>query len=79
MKPRLRFEVVALPTADAEQQFDACLDMLADALADRLIARARASIAAELGVDEDRIDRETARQKPLIEPGLGLPDLGEAS
>lgn len=79
MKPRLRFEVVALPTADAEQQFDACLDMLADALADRLIARARASIAAEIGVEEARIDREAGRRERLLEPAFTLPDLGEAS
>ncbi len=79
MKPRLRIEVVPLPTPNAQRELDACLDVLADALADRLIAQARADIAQELGVDEARIDREAGREAHGAREALGLSGFGEAS
>lgn|GEM_PF-3901624 len=78
MKPRLRIEVVPLPTPDAQRELDACLDVLADALADRLIARARASIAAELGIDEAAIDREAGHVEHGPQAALALAGFGDA-
>lgn len=40
---------------------DAAMDVLADAYADLLIHRARADVAAELGIDERALDREHGR------------------
>lgn len=61
MKPRLQVEVIPVPTADYERLVDEALDALADALAEQFIAKARAQVAAELGVDPDDIDRERGR------------------
>lgn len=79
MKPRLRIEVVPVSTEDAQRALEGFLNVLADALAERLIAKARAEIAAELGVDEAGIDRESSRA--AREAGLthGLTGFGEAS
>lgn len=78
MKPKLRIEVVPFPTANAQRDLDACLDVLADALADRLIAKARAAVAAELGLDEERIDREAGRAAREASDVLSLARIGEA-
>ena len=79
VKPRLRIEVVPVPTEDAHRALEGCLNVLADALAERLIAKARAAVAAELGVGEDGIDREASRA--AREAGLthGLTGFGETS
>ena len=79
MKPKLRIEVVPFPTANAQRDLDACLDVLADALADRLIAKARAAVAAELGLDEARIDREAGRAAHEAKDVLSLARFEEAS
>lgn len=79
MKPRLRIEVVPVPSEDAHRAQQGFLNVLADALAERLIAKARAEIAAELGVDESRIDREASRAAREAELTVGLTRIGEAS
>jgi hypothetical protein len=79
VKQRLRIEVVPAPTPDAQRELDACLDVLAEALADRLIDQARAAIAQELGVDEARIDREAGREAHGAREALGFAGFGEAS
>ena len=59
--PALRVIVRPIETEDATGCWDEALDAFAEAIADRLIAKARAEVAAELGVDEKRIDRERGR------------------
>ena len=59
--PVLRVIVRPIETEDAQRLWDEAIDAFAEALADRLIAKARAQIAAELGVDEATIDRERGR------------------
>lgn len=54
----LTIRVVHVPDPDAAATFDRVLDLLADALADLAIAEARAEVAARLGVDPERINRE---------------------
>ncbi len=54
-------QIVTEPAADAEREVAMALDALADALADRLIARARHEVAVERGVAEEEIDREHER------------------
>ena len=79
MKSRLQFKVVPVPISaeEARRAEQGFLNVLADALADRLIAKARAEIAAELGVDEDSIDCE--RDRDARELGLtdGLTGFGD--
>lgn len=59
--PALRVIVGPIETEDATRLWDEAIDAFAEALADRFIARARAQVAAELGVEEGRIDRERDR------------------
>jgi hypothetical protein len=59
--PALRVIVSPIETEDAERLWAEAIDAFAEALADRFIAKARAEVAAELGVDEARIDRERGR------------------
>ena len=59
--PALRVIVRPIETEDAARLWDEAIDAFAEALADRAIARARAEVAAELGVDEAHIDRERGR------------------
>lgn len=63
--PRLRVLVKPIPTEDALRAEDEALDAFAEAMADRLIANARAEVAAELGLDPDAIDRERDRVSPF--------------
>ena len=61
MKPRLQIRVVRRPHPNAEREIDQALDVIAEAIADRLIARARRDVARERGVAEEAIDREHER------------------
>ena len=70
--PRLRVVVKPIPTEDAQRAWEEALDAFAEAMADRLIANARAEVAAELGVDADAIDRERDRVSPFASNGGGL-------
>jgi len=68
---------VLRPDDTAAVAADRALDLLAGALADLLIAEARAEVAAELGLDEAAIDRERGRaakppRSPLAAP-FGAP------
>lgn len=58
MKTKLRVQIVPLPTPSAAAELDAALDLLADAIAERCIVRARAEVAAELGVPVESLGRE---------------------
>jgi hypothetical protein len=58
---QLRAETIARFHPAAARELSAALDLLADALADRCIDRARREVAAELGLDERAIDRERGR------------------
>lgn len=55
MKGRLPIEITTSPSAKVEQDFSKMLNTLAEALADRFIAQARAEVAKKLGVDEGRL------------------------
>ena len=79
VKPKLRIKVVPVPTEDAHRAHAGFLNVLADALAERLVARARAAVAAELGVDEAGIDREASRDAREAGLTLGLTGFGELS
>lgn len=57
----LQTYAVLRPDPQAAEAADQALDLLAGALADLLIADARAEVAAELGVAESSIDRERGR------------------
>lgn len=59
--PKLRVRVEPIESADAERLWAEAIDAFAEALADLFIADARAAVAAELGVEETRIDRERGR------------------
>ena len=52
----LNTQVVKMPDAEARVRYDACLDLLAEALADHFITRARREVAAELGVTEAELE-----------------------
>ena len=61
----LKVRVLPIPTEDALRAWDEALDAFAEAMADRLIANARAEVAAELGLDPDAIDLERDRVSPF--------------
>ena len=52
---------VQRPDEEAVEAADLALDLLASALADLLIAEARAEVASELGVSPGSIDREQGK------------------
>jgi hypothetical protein len=52
----LNTQVVRKPDPEARVRMDACLDLLAEALADHFIQRARREVAAELGVTEAELE-----------------------
>jgi hypothetical protein len=66
-------QIVLEPAQDAEREVAMALDALADALADRLIARARSEVAIERGVAEEDIDRENER---VLEAARAITPLG---
>ncbi|MCB9765599.1 MAG: hypothetical protein H6739_37845 [Alphaproteobacteria bacterium] len=74
MKPRLIPRLRPCPTADAEADHAAALDLLAGAIADLLVREARADAAARLGVDAARLDHEAAEA-----PRVSLDAMMEAS
>ena len=57
-KPNLEIEVVYVPGPDYEEHLNGALDVLADALAERLIAKARQQVADELGVRPEELVRD---------------------
>ena len=79
MKKKLTIEVVPVPTEEAHQAMEGMLGVLADALAERLIARARAAVARELGVEASELERETHRDAPDVGLDFGLSAFMEAS
>lgn len=77
MKPKLRVEVTARPHKDAEREYSAALDLIADLIAERCIARARRELAAEMGVDERSIDHERGRSAGDVDVDLPLATGGD--
>jgi hypothetical protein len=57
-RPALTIRAIPVPREGAERSFHAAIDILAEALAQQIIADARAEVAARLGVAPDAIDRE---------------------
>lgn len=57
-RTKLSARVVLVPHPDADAHRKAAIQLLARALADKVIAEARESLAAELGVSASSIDRE---------------------
>jgi len=86
VKVTLRPVIVLEPDPDAHRAWDRALDLLADAIAEQLIAEARAEVARELGLDQSALERERehrrARQGPggvgesLVDNLLGDKDVG---
>lgn len=68
----LKVRLQPIPTEDALRAEDEALDAFAEAMADRLIAIARAEVAAELGLDPDAIDRERDRVSPFAAESSSL-------
>lgn len=66
MRKQLRVEIVGVPCPDYQRRKQECIRLIADVLADQLIAKARAEVAAELGLTEDAIDRERHRDLPTL-------------
>lgn len=60
-RPQLTARIVLVPHAQAEEHRRAAVQLLARALADKVITDARAEVAARLGVSPDSIDRERGR------------------
>ena len=56
MKPRLRLRVERRPCEDTPALEAEAADLLAAALAELFVSRARASVAAELGLDDVELD-----------------------
>ncbi|MCK6527688.1 hypothetical protein L6R50_09030 [Myxococcota bacterium] len=61
MRSSLRAEVRFVARPEAAADADAALDLLADALAEQIIAAARAEVAEERDVPEETIDLEHRR------------------
>jgi hypothetical protein len=73
---RMQIEVIRTPHPDAEREAATALDFLAEALADRLIDRARQEVARMRGVSEKDIDREHER---VAEAARALSTMGVGS
>ncbi len=57
-RPQLTARIVLVPHPLADEHRRAALQLLGRALADQVIATARAEVAARLGVSPETIDRE---------------------
>ena len=57
-QPNLKIEVVYVPDPDYDEHLNGALSVLADALAERLIAKARQQVADELGLHPEQLMRE---------------------
>ncbi|MEQ1566324.1 MAG: hypothetical protein ABMA64_11850, partial [Myxococcota bacterium] len=57
-KQPLRVEVIHVPREHALRSWDSALDLLADAFAQRILDKARAEAAAELGLTPDQVAPE---------------------
>ena len=66
-KPNLEIEVVYVPDPDYEEHLNGALNVLADALAERLIAKARQQVADELGVRPEQLGRAQTQRIDLEE------------
>ena len=77
VKPEWKVQLVPIPRAEATRAFDQILDLLADALAEQLIADARAEVAVKLGKDPRSIDREHSRETSRAVADCGLSAFGE--
>ncbi len=77
-KSRLTFRAIPVPREDAERRFRHACALLAEGLADLFIAEARAEVAADLGVDPERIDREDGRLSEEVERLAAAPGLARA-
>lgn len=72
-KQPLRVEVVHVPREHALRSWDSALDLLADAFAQRILDKARAEAAAELGLTPDEVAPEPDRTAELARAhGLAL-------
>ena len=54
----LSIRLVPVPREEAERNLREAVELLADALADQILAEARAEVAAELGRAPAQLDRE---------------------
>ena len=54
----LSIHLVPVPREEAERNLREAVELLADALADQILAEARAEVAAELGREPTQLDRE---------------------
>ena len=61
MKQSLRVEVIHVPREHALRSWDSALDLLADAFAQRILDKARAEAAAELGLTPAEVAPEPNR------------------
>jgi hypothetical protein len=72
-KQPLRVEVTHVPREHALRSWDSALDLLADAFAQRILDKARAEAAAELGLTPDEVAPEPDRTAELARAhGLAL-------
>jgi hypothetical protein len=60
-KQPLHVEVVYAPRDDSEQRWNAALDIIADAFAERILEKSRAEAAAEMGLTPAEVDLEPRR------------------
>lgn len=60
-KQPLFVEVVHVPREDAQRRWDTALDIIADAFAERILEKARAEAAAELGLTPGEVAPEPNR------------------
>ena len=66
-KPNLEIEVVYVPDPDYDEHLNGALNVLADALAERLIAKARQQVADELGIRLEQLGRAQTERIDLEE------------
>ena len=66
-KPNLEIEVVYVPDPNYDEHLNGALNVLADALAERLIAKARQQVADERGVPPEQLGRAQTQRIDLEE------------